>query len=224
MIYAARPGSEHRGRTGWSCSDLGYVAFYAVGAYGSGPGRAVSRFGLLSALPLAAMLAALFGGVPASRCCGCMATIWPSSPWALARSSAWCLNNWLEFTGGPNGVSAPPPQLFGLEFTRTARDGGIPFHEYFQISLRSTTPLHLHPLGTVPDRLPDGGGGHPPAQYAGGSGLGSVARGRDRLPRPGYQPRPGQTSAFMMGATVVASPAYSSPRTRVSSIPCRSTF
>ncbi|MCA8930569.1 MAG: branched-chain amino acid ABC transporter permease, partial [Alphaproteobacteria bacterium] len=49
------------------------------------------------------------------------------------------LNNWLEFTGGPNGVSAPPPQLFGLEFTRTARDGGVPFHEYFQISY---DPLH----------------------------------------------------------------------------------
>ena len=34
------------------------------------------------------------------------------------------LNN-TEITGGPNGISQiPKPTLFGLEFSRTAREGG----------------------------------------------------------------------------------------------------
>ncbi|HDE2203066.1 TPA: branched-chain amino acid ABC transporter permease, partial [Klebsiella pneumoniae] len=40
------------------------------------------------------------------------------------------LNNWVSFTGGPNGVPVPSPTLFGLEFTRRAKDGGIPIHEF----------------------------------------------------------------------------------------------
>ncbi len=63
-----------------------------------------------------------------------MATIWPSSPSALAKLSAPVLNNWVSFTGGPNGVPVPSPTLFGLEFTRRAKDGGIPIHEFFHVS------------------------------------------------------------------------------------------
>ncbi|HHI2232865.1 TPA: DUF3382 domain-containing protein [Klebsiella pneumoniae] len=44
------------------------------------------------------------------------------------------LNNWVSFTGGPNGVPVPSPTLFGLEFTRRAKDGGIPIHEFFHVS------------------------------------------------------------------------------------------
>jgi branched-chain amino acid transport system permease protein len=43
------------------------------------------------------------------------------------------LNNWLSFTGGPNGVR-PIPHLFGLEFGRRAKDGGVPIHEFFHVS------------------------------------------------------------------------------------------
>ena len=42
------------------------------------------------------------------------------------------LNN-TEFTGGPNGISQiPKPTLFGLEFSRTAKEGGWDtFHNFF---------------------------------------------------------------------------------------------
>jgi len=119
--------------------DLGYVAFYAVGAYGLALGAQYLDLGFWSALPLAAMLAALFGGIlgfPVLRMHGDYLAIVTLGFGEIIRL---VLNNWLEFTGGPNGVSAPAPQLFGLEFTRNARDGGIPFHEYFQISY---DPLH----------------------------------------------------------------------------------
>ncbi|MCB1822030.1 MAG: DUF3382 domain-containing protein, partial [Candidatus Competibacteraceae bacterium] len=43
--------------------DLGYVAFYAVGAYGLALGAQYLDLGFWSALPLAALLAALFGGL-----------------------------------------------------------------------------------------------------------------------------------------------------------------
>jgi len=44
------------------------------------------------------------------------------------------LNNWLSLTGGPNGMAAPLPTFFGLEFGKRAKDGGIPFHEFFGIA------------------------------------------------------------------------------------------
>ncbi len=31
------------------------------------------------------------------------------------------LNNWLSLTGGPNGMSAPLPTFFGLEFSKEPR-------------------------------------------------------------------------------------------------------
>ena len=68
--------------------DLGYVAFYAVGAYTYAL-LARNLAGLLGVLPLAGLLAATFGCCSASRCCGCAATISPSSPSASARSSGW---------------------------------------------------------------------------------------------------------------------------------------
>ncbi|MEZ5600359.1 MAG: hypothetical protein R3F36_04855 [Candidatus Competibacteraceae bacterium] len=55
-----------------------------------GPGRAVSRPGLLERTAAGGDA----GGAVRRRTrfpgAGCTATIWPSSPWALAKSSAWC--------------------------------------------------------------------------------------------------------------------------------------
>jgi branched-chain amino acid transport system permease protein len=48
------------------------------------------------------------------------------------------LNNWIDFTGGPNGIRAPYPTFFGLEFTRSARtEGGQTFHEFFGLEYSS---------------------------------------------------------------------------------------
>ena len=70
--------------------DLGYVAFYAVGAYTFGLLAQDLGFSFWEALPLCGLMAASFGiilGFPVSRCA---ATISRSSRSALARSSASC--------------------------------------------------------------------------------------------------------------------------------------
>jgi branched-chain amino acid transport system permease protein len=113
--------------------DLGYVAFYAVGAYGLALGAQYLNLGFWTALPLSALLAACCGGLlgfPVLRMHGDYLAIVTLGFGEIIRL---VLNNWLDFTGGPNGASAPPPTLFGLEFSRTAKFGGTPFHEYFHL-------------------------------------------------------------------------------------------
>ena len=99
--------------------DLGYVAFYAVGAY---------TFALLSqyygisfwfALPIGAGLAALFGlvlGFPVLRLRGDHLAIVTLGFGEIIRI---LLNNMTSLTGGPNGIGGiPDPTLFDMEFGR----------------------------------------------------------------------------------------------------------
>ncbi|MBP2167398.1 branched-chain amino acid transport system permease protein [Erwinia toletana] len=111
--------------------DLGYVAFYAIGAYGLALGYQYLGLGFWAMLPLGAILAALAGallGFPVLRMHGDYLAIVTLGFGEIIRL---VLTNWLSFTGGPNGVSVPAPTFFGLEFARRARDGGVPFHEFF---------------------------------------------------------------------------------------------
>lgn len=113
--------------------DLGYVAFYAIGAYGLALGYQYLGLGFWSVLPLAAIAAALAGcvlGFPVLRMHGDYLAIVTLGFGEIIRL---VLNNWLSFTGGPNGMPAPSPTFFGLEFGRRAKDGGVPFHEFFGI-------------------------------------------------------------------------------------------
>ncbi len=119
--------------------DLGYVAFYAVGAY---------TFALLSsywgvsfwmALPIGALLAALFGlvlGFPVLRLRGDYLAIVTLGFGEIIRI---LLNNWTSLTGGPNGIGGiPDPTLFGMEFGRRVRgEGNVSFHETFGIPYSS---------------------------------------------------------------------------------------
>ncbi|MEB7499090.1 high-affinity branched-chain amino acid ABC transporter permease LivM [Leclercia pneumoniae] len=114
--------------------DLGYVAFYAIGAYGLALGYQYLGLGFWTMLPLAALMAAAAGallGFPVLRMHGDYLAIVTLGFGEIIRL---ILNNWLSFTGGPNGISAPPPTLFGLEFGRRAKDGGVPFHEFFHLT------------------------------------------------------------------------------------------
>lgn len=114
--------------------DLGYVAFYAIGAYGLALGYEHLGLGFWTMLPLSAVLAAVAGailGFPVLRMHGDYLAIVTLGFGEIIRL---VLNNWLSFTGGPNGLSAPSPTLFGLEFGRRAKDGGIPFHEFFGLT------------------------------------------------------------------------------------------
>ncbi|WP_207063687.1 high-affinity branched-chain amino acid ABC transporter permease LivM [Motiliproteus sp. SC1-56] len=117
--------------------DLGFVAFYAVGAYVIALGAQYWGLGFWTAIPVAAVLAALAGCIlafPVLRMHGDYLAIVTLGFGEIIRL---VLNNWLDFTGGPNGVRAPSPTLFGLEFTRKAKEGGIPFHEYFGLEYSS---------------------------------------------------------------------------------------
>ena len=103
--------------------DLGYVAFYAVGAYSFALLAQNFHLGFWMALPLAGMLAALWGlilGFPVLRLRGDYLAIVTLAFGEIIRV---VLLNWYTFTNGPDGISGiPKPTLFGLEFSRS---GGV---------------------------------------------------------------------------------------------------
>ncbi|MGK6846122.1 high-affinity branched-chain amino acid ABC transporter permease LivM [Klebsiella pneumoniae] len=112
--------------------DLGYVAFYAIGAYGLALGyQYTGRLGDAAAGGGDGGLAGALLGFPVLRMHGDYLAIVTLGFGEIIRL---VLNNWVSFTGGPNGVPVPSPTLFGLEFTRRAKDGGIPIHEFFHVS------------------------------------------------------------------------------------------
>ena len=99
--------------------DLGYVAFYAVGAYSFALLSTELGIGFWFALPLAGLLAATWGlilGFPVLRLRGDYLAIVTLAFGEIIRV---VLLNWYEFTGGPDGINRiPEPTLFGLEFRR----------------------------------------------------------------------------------------------------------
>ena len=113
--------------------DLGYVAFYAVGAYSYA--LLAHYFGLSFwlCLPLAGVLAAMSGvllGFPVLRLRGDYFAIVTLGFGEIIRI---ILVNWYQFTGGPNGISGiPRPSFFGIaDFVRTPPEGTLAFHELF---------------------------------------------------------------------------------------------
>ncbi len=112
--------------------DLGYVAFYAVGAYSYALLSTQYGWGFWEALPVSGALAASFGillGYPILRLRGDYLAIVTLGFGEIIRV---ILVNWTEFSGGPNGISSiPRPSFFGLEFTRSAPEGGHSFASFF---------------------------------------------------------------------------------------------
>jgi branched-chain amino acid transport system permease protein len=113
--------------------DLGYVAFYAVGAYSFALGARYWGLDFWEALPLAGALAAILGmvlGFPVLRLRGDYLAIVTLGFGEMIRL---LIINLQSFTGGPNGVSGiPRPSFFGFPFAREGEPGGpIPFHELF---------------------------------------------------------------------------------------------
>lgn len=117
--------------------DLGFVGFYAIGAYGLALGYENLGLGFWSMLPLAAIIAAFAGailGFPVLRMHGDYLAIVTLGFGEIIRL---VLTNWTSLTHGPNGMNAPLPTLFGLEFKRRASEGHVPFHEFFGLSYSS---------------------------------------------------------------------------------------
>ncbi len=97
--------------------DLGYVAFYAVGAYSYALLAQYFGFSFWICLPLAGILAAFWGiilGFPVLRLRGDYLAIVTLAFGEIIRI---VLLNWQSLTGGPDGISGiPRPSFFGLDF------------------------------------------------------------------------------------------------------------
>jgi branched-chain amino acid transport system permease protein len=112
--------------------DLGYVAFYAVGAYTFG--LLARDFGLTfwEALPFSGLVAASFGvilGFPVLRLRGDYLAIVTLGFGEIIRI---VLLNWAPVTGGPNGIGGiPRPSFFGLPFARSAPEDTTTFNQFF---------------------------------------------------------------------------------------------
>ncbi len=112
--------------------DLGYVAFYAVGAYSFALLSQNFGLGFWECLPLSGLLAACWGiflGFPVLRLRGDYLAIVTLAFGEIIRL---VITNWVALTGGPNGIyDIPHPTLFGLTFDMAGGPGT--FSGFFNI-------------------------------------------------------------------------------------------
>ncbi|WNW11505.1 high-affinity branched-chain amino acid ABC transporter permease LivM [Pseudomonas sp. DTU_2021_1001937_2_SI_NGA_ILE_001] len=118
--------------------DLGYVGFYAVGAYSYALLSHYFGLGFWICLPIAGLMAAFFGfllGFPVLRLRGDYLAIVTLGFGEIIRL---LLRNMTDLTGGPNGISnIEKPTFFGLTFERKAAEGMQTFHEFFGLPYNS---------------------------------------------------------------------------------------
>jgi branched-chain amino acid transport system permease protein len=118
--------------------DLGYVAFYAIGAYSYALIAQYFDWSFWVCLPLAGLFAAMAGvllGFPVLRLRGDYLAIVTLGFGEIIRI---ILLNWYDFTNGPNGISGiPRPSFFGLEFKARPGEGEAAFHSFFGIEYSS---------------------------------------------------------------------------------------
>ncbi|MDJ0948715.1 MAG: high-affinity branched-chain amino acid ABC transporter permease LivM [Alphaproteobacteria bacterium] len=112
--------------------DLGYVAFYAVGAYSYALLGTKLDMSFWVCLPFAGFMAATAGvilGFPVLRLRGDYLAIVTLGFGEMIRV---ILLNWYDVTRGPDGISnIPRPSFFGLPFTRRPPEGTESFHTFF---------------------------------------------------------------------------------------------
>jgi len=120
--------------------DLGYVAFYAVGAYTYAILATQFGWGFWEALPVAGGAAATFGillGYPILRLRGDYLAIVTLGFGEIIRI---ILVNWTELSNGPNGIaSIPRPSFFGLPFKAGSDEESATFASFFGLEF---SPMH----------------------------------------------------------------------------------
>ncbi|MGB3277399.1 MAG: high-affinity branched-chain amino acid ABC transporter permease LivM [Castellaniella sp.] len=118
--------------------DLGFVGFYAVGAYTYALLYHWAGWGFWEALPFAGLMSAFFGfilGFPVLRLRGDYLAIVTLGFGEIIRL---LLINLTDFTGGPDGISGiPKPSFFGYQMVRRSVDGTPTFHELMGWSFNS---------------------------------------------------------------------------------------
>ena len=119
--------------------DLGFVGFYATGAYTFAMLYHWAGWSFWHALPLSGAVSALFGfllGFPVLRLRGDYLAIVTLGFGEIIRL---LLVNLTDFTGGPDGISGlPKPTVLGLPMTRSpVTEGGTTFHEFFGIEFQT---------------------------------------------------------------------------------------
>jgi len=120
--------------------DLGYVAFYAVGAYSYALLSKGLGFNFWEALPIAGGLAASFGimlGFPVLRLRGDYLAIVTLGFGEMIRL---VLLNWSALTNGARGIGdIPRPSFFGMPFTPAPPPGITAVHQFFGVDF---APIH----------------------------------------------------------------------------------
>ena len=110
--------------------DLGFVGFYAVGAYTYALMFHWLGLGFWWALPFSGIMAGIFGyllGFPVLRLRGDYLAIVTLGFGEIIRL---LLINLYDFTGGPDGISGiPKPTVFGYPMMRRAPEGETTFHD-----------------------------------------------------------------------------------------------
>ncbi len=119
--------------------DLGFVGFYAVGAYTFAMLYHWAGWSFWQALPLTGAASALFGfvlGFPVLRLRGDYLAIVTLGFGEMIRL---LLTNLTSWTGGPDGISGiPKPSVFGLEMARSPSvEGSTTFHQFFGLEFDS---------------------------------------------------------------------------------------
>ncbi len=116
--------------------DLGYVAFYAVGAYSYALMAHYFDLGFWVCLPVSGIMAAFFGvmlGFPVLRLRGDYLAIVTLGFGEIIRV---ILINWWWFTGGPDGIrDIPRPNvpILNLTFEKVAPEGGQTVHDFLGV-------------------------------------------------------------------------------------------
>ncbi len=113
--------------------DLGYVAFYAVGAYSYALLNLHFNMGFWAVLPIGGLFAAFLGillGFPVLRLRGDYLAIVTLGFGEIIRL---ILENWNDFSQGPSGIAnIPRPGFFGMEMSFA---GGITYIYYVVVAL-----------------------------------------------------------------------------------------
>lgn len=125
--------------------DLGFVAYYAIGAYSYALLGTLYGLSFWLCLPIAAMLAALVAalvGVPLLRLKGDYFAI---GTLGFAEILNIFIRNEAWLTGGPNGISGVPrPTLLGVDFARVPTEGLRAFHEVAGMDFSGEQRLYFY--------------------------------------------------------------------------------